>query len=140
MKKRYLPYLITFIVGLFIMAGISLLIYLLDKTTDYKSEKNLVSLFMDSATATGICMVCVALIKLVAGQGVFDGLGFAVENIFVVRNWSKRRFSERENFGEYKERKEQMRKDRKYINAHIYVVGAIFFVASIVLMIVYNNL
>lgn len=137
-KKKLLQYLITSAVGLLLTAAVYFVTVSVDKAADYSSAKATLALLSDATLTVGILLLGVGLIAFAGRKGTFDSLGFAVESILVVRNWStKRRFRERENYSQYRERKEEARKEKKGLS-FFYPVGGGFLVLSIVLLIVYS--
>lgn len=137
-KNKFLPYIIAFSAGLLFAGAICLITVLTSKSVDYSAYRSIIVLLADATFVTGVVIVGVGLIAFIAKKGTFDSLGFAVESVLVVRNWSpKRRFKERESFSEYKERKEEARKEKKGLS-FLYPVGGIYILASVILVIVYS--
>ncbi len=138
MKKEFTPYLLTLIVGVLFSAVVGVIIIFTGGGE--VNFKGVLSSAADSTFVSGVLLLGIGGISFASRQGVFDAIGFSFESIFVVRNLSaKRRFKERENFSDYKERKTQSRKNKKGI-AHYFVVGGIFLLLSIVLLIVYATI
>lgn len=136
-KNKFLFFLIDCIIGLAI-AGAIFGFSVLVNDVRITSFKKVASLLTDSCFITGMFFLGVGFIGFAAGEGTFDSLGFAVESIFVVRNWSpKRKFSERETFADYKDRKQEERKGKKK-SYNIFIVGGIFIFIAAIFLIIYN--
>lgn len=135
-KKEFLPYLITAAVGIVFSALVVLITVLADSAVTVNGTGAL-SLMADATFVAGILLLGIGGIAFVSRQGIFDAIGFSFESIFVVRNLSpKRRFKERENFSEYKERKEKSRKEKNGV-AHFFATGGVFILTSIVMIVLY---
>lgn len=136
-KNKFRVFLIDCIIGLAIAGAVFGFIVLVNDV-QIKSFKRVASLLTDSCFITGMIFLSVGFIGFAAGEGTFDSLGFAVESIFVVRNWSlKRKFSERETFADYKDRKQEKRKGKKK-SYNIFIVGGIYILIAAIFLIVYN--
>lgn len=135
--NKYLSLIIDFIIGLAVAGAIFWLSVLINDT-QIQTFGNVALLLSDSCFVTGMIFAGVRLIAFVAGEGIFDSLCFAVESIFVVRNWSfKRKFEDRETYSEYKERKKEERKDKKR-SYNMFIVGGLYLVIAAIFLIVYN--
>lgn len=137
--NKFLSLLIDFLIGLAVAGAVFGLCVVINDV-QLKSFGRVAELVSNSCFITGMIFAAVWFIGFAAGQGTFDSLGFAVESIFVVRNWSrKRKFEERETFYDYRERKQEERKDKKR-SYNTLIVGGIFILIAAVFLIVYNGL
>lgn len=137
-KGKFTPLIISLGVGLGLMGVVFLLFYLLDSNISFENAKSIITLLADSSFCSGVLMMGVGGITCVNRQGTFDGIGFAFESILVVRNWSpKRRFSERETFDQYRDRKAEKRKEKKGVS-HLFISGGFYLLLSIIFLIIYS--
>ncbi len=135
-KKEFLPYMITAAVGVLFSAFVAVITILAD-TGASDSGTGLLAAMADATFVTGVLLFGVGGISFANRQGIFDAIGFSFESIFVVRNLSpKRRFKERENFAEYKERKEKARKQKIGVT-HFFATGGAFLLLSVIMIALY---
>ncbi len=138
MKVKPLPFIITFAVGIVISGVAFLIIALADSAISLNSTSSVLGALADAFTVSGVILFGVGCIAFANRKGTFDALGYSVESVLVVRNLSpKRRFKERENFAEYRERKTEERKKKSGI-AHYFIVGLIFIIIAVGFIIAYS--
>lgn len=137
-KDKFLPFIVSLGVGLGVMAIVFVLSVAAKGNDVFQKPRVLMTILCDSSFVSGAILLCVAFLSFATRQGTFDGLGFAVESIFVVRNWSPRRkFKERETFSDYKDRKAEKRKEKKGL-LPFYVSGAFYILLAVIFLIVYS--
>lgn len=137
-KLKPLPYIITFAVGLALSAAVFLIVVFADSNARFDDITAVLGVLSDAFAVSGIMLFGIGGIAFAERKGTFDALGYSVESVLVVRNLSpKRRFKERENFADYKERKAVERKKKSGI-AHYFIVGAFFIVVAVVLVVIYT--
>lgn len=133
MKKTIIKYTVASLIAVAMAFGVMFLKDLFHLT-------DLLSIYMalcDAFTVPGLLYLLFGLLLMVARGGSFDGLAFAVRNIFV-RFKSNADFKNRETYYDYKERKRKARKEASNI-LFIFVIGAVFSVVAVVFLILYLN-
>ncbi len=136
-KEKFLPFIVSLGVGLGVMAIVFVLSVAAKGVDVFQKTRVLMTMLCDSSFVSGVILLCVAFLSFATRQGTFDGLGFAFESIFVVRNWSPRRkFEERETFSDYRDRKAEKRKEKKGL-LPLYVAGAFYVLLAIIFLIIY---
>lgn len=139
-KSKFTPYLISLAIGLAVAATIFSLLMASAGVETFQKPRMLFSKLTDATFVTGVIFACIGVLTFAGREGTFDGLGFAFESIFVVRNWSPRRkFEERETFADYKDRKAEKRKEKKPFS-HFFVTGGFYIVLAIIFLIVYYSI
>lgn len=139
-KDKFLPFIVSLGVGLGIMAVVFFLSVAAKGIDVFQKTRVIITILCDSSFVSGALLLCVAFLSFATRQGTFDGLGFAFESIFVVRNWSPRRkFEERETFSDYKDRKAEKRKEKKGL-LPLYVAGAFYVLLAVIFLIIYSSI
>ena len=89
----------------------------------------------DGFSIGGLLLLLAGLLTFCNKNGVFDGLGYSFEFIFVTKNWStKRKFEDRRSFADYKEEKAKKRSTSWFL---VIVGGAEVIIALIFLGLYY---
>ena len=98
------------------------------------TAKDVFKILTDGFFIPGVLFLGVGGISYVTREGAFDGIGYAFSSIFVTKNWSSRRFKDRETYAQYKERKA----GKRTVLAFLLHVGGIMFILSMVCLLIYN--
>lgn len=125
-RSTIIKYAIAAVIGLVIAAT-----YIFsNKVLKQDDPSKVMQILADGFSIGGVLLAMAGLLTFCTKQGVFDGLGYSVETIFVSRNWSKRRFEDRRSFKEYKEEKAKKRTTSWFL----VIVGGIEFLISCVFL------
>lgn len=135
MSKGWIKYAVTTAIGL-------LIAFMVLQARDLWTEDNVkekIEIFCDALFVSGILLTGFGGLMFCSSKGAFDGISYLFHIFFVGHNWSKTKFKERQTYGEYVEEKNAKRENR--VNtSFVLIVGAVFLLASILLLIVYSNM
>ena len=71
---------------------------------------DVMQILCDGFSIGGLLLLLAGLLTFCNKNGVFDGIGYSFEFIFVTKNWStKRKFEDRRTFADYREEKAKKR-------------------------------
>lgn len=137
-KGKFTPLIISLGIGFGIMAVVFVIKVAIGGAEVFEYPRTLMSIFTDCAFVSGVMLISVGGLIFSTREGIFDGIGFAFESFFVVRNWSPtRRFKDRETFSEYRDRKAEKRKEKKGVS-HFFISGGFYLLLSIIFLIIYS--
>lgn len=70
----------------------------------------IMKIICDGFSVGGLLLLLSGLLTFCNKNGVFDGIGYSFEIVFISRNWSrKRKFEDRRSFADYREEKAKKR-------------------------------
>ena len=121
-----IKYAVTAVIGLLIALAyvLSFGIFTLENSTE------VMEILHNGFFISGVLLAMAGLLTFCNKQGVFDGLGYSFEIVFISRNWSKRKFEDRRTFTEYKEEKAEKRKTSWFL----VIVGGAEIVVSLIFL------
>ncbi len=129
-KSKLLKYGITFAVA----AVIAVIIMWAKGLFTATAKADVYRILCDAFFVPGIMYVLLGLLFFVAGAGSFDGFNYALKMAFLRFTFSKNK--KRVTYAEYKESKDEKRKDGFSI-LFLFLIGLIFVVVSIIMLILY---
>ncbi len=129
-KSTIIKYSVSSVIGLIFV----LTYVILNRIFTAPTAKDVFKILTDGFFIPGVLFLGVGGISYVTREGAFDGIGYAFSSIFVTKNWSSRRFKDRETYAQYKERKA----GKRTVLAFLLHVGGIMFILSMVCLLIYN--
>lgn len=131
-KSLIIKYSVSFAVG----ACISFIIFLIKDLFSQTVPRLIFSILCDGFFITSALMLGGGLLAICFNQGAFDGISYSFYTLFVTHNWSTTKFEDRKSFVQYREDRAEKRGKAPIF---LFIVGAIFLVAAIVMLVIYRS-
>ena len=130
--KIILKYGISFIVA----AGICLAVLAARGAFSMTERVDIYRALCDGFTVSGVLFLMFGLLMWVAELGTFDGISYAVVQLF--RRMKLGRYRKGQSYSEYKEEKDKRRRNGWF--GFMFVIGGIFTALAIIFLILFNTL
>ena len=126
-RSTIIKYAIATLIGLVIAASYIFASDVLKK----QDTTEVMKIICDGFSVGGLLLLLSGLLTFCNKNGVFDGIGYSFEIIFVTKNWStNRKFEDRRSFADYREEKAKKRSTSWFL----VIVGGVELIIALVFL------